>query len=305
MGLTPVHGLRPGFVRGAGRGVRLSDLVLHDRGPLEFIQANWTGSVRQYTIGDLLSTTPYGEIVGGPSAFIGSWWSLRFEVICYLGLALLGALGLLRSRWVVGGVTLCLGICCWALVLAQGWSSTAPSLGHTPSFPLIGALNIFHLLFLSYLFLLGVCARTWSHHIPISGTGATLAAATFVATVFFGGLLTVGLICYAYLIFWLTVALPTRLHRVGRRHDYSYGVYVYGFGVQQAVALAGGAQWGFAGYFVVCLIGTVVLAALSWHWVEAPALRWKDWTPSMFGRPVGRLRQRESPDSCASSIRVS
>ncbi len=261
-------------------GVHLADLAAHPQNPLSFLLANWTGSSRQYTIGGLLSETPYGGVVGGPSAFIGSWWSLRYEIGCYLGLGVLSAVGLLRHRWVIGCLTLSVGTCCWALLLTHGWNTAAPSLGSTPSLPLAGPVNIFHVLFLSYLFLIGVCARTWSHLIPISGSAAALSAATLVATAMLGGLLTVGLLAYAYLILWLTVALPPLLHGIGRDRDYSFGVYIYGFGVQQVVALLGGARWGLPGYIAICVISTVLIAAASWHLVEKPALQWKNWNPA-------------------------
>lgn len=270
-------------------GGSLFQLAVHDTNPIDFVIANWTGSVRQYGIGGLLRETPYGELVGGPSAFIGSWWSLRYEVACYLGLAVLSAVGLLRYPWVLGCLTLCLGSWCWGLILAHAWSGAAPSLGDTAVLPLVGALNVFHLLFLSYLFMIGACARLGSRYVPIRGSVAVLAAATFAATALLGGFLTVGLLAYAYLIFWLTVSLPEQAQRIGRRHDYSYGVYIYGFGVQQMVALLGGARWGFAGYLSLCLVGTMVLAAASWHLVEERALKYREWCPA--GAPwVRRLR---------------
>ncbi len=265
-------------------GVSLIELANHANSPVDFVLANWTGSVRQYTIGGLLSETPYGDVVGGQSAFIGSWWSLRYEVGCYLGLALLSAFGLLRQPWVVGCLTLCLGSWCWGVILTQGWNGAPPSLGFTAPLPLIGPLNVFHLIFLSYLFLLGACARLGSRYVPMGGSFALLAAVTLAATALLGGFLTVGLLAYAYLIFWLTVSLPKQAQGIARRRDYSFGVYIYGFGVQQMVALLGGARWGFVGYFSICLISTLVLAAASWHLVEERALKYRNWRWPGFAR---------------------
>lgn len=101
-----------------------------------------------------------------------------------------------------------------------------------------------------------------------------------MATWLLGGFLTVGLLAYAYLILWLTVALPSLLHGIGRDRDYSFGVYIYGFAMQQVVALVGGARWGLPGYLAVCLVSTLIVAAASWHLVEKPALQWKNWNPA-------------------------
>ena len=56
-----------------------------------------------------------------------------------------------------------------------------------------------------------------------------------------------------------------------RRGDFSYGLYLYAFPVQQAVGASGGA-------FVNFAVATIVAggcAALSWHFIEQPALRAK------------------------------
>lgn len=56
--------------------------------------------------------------------------------------------------------------------------------------------------------------------------------------------------------------------------DYSYGIYIYAFPIQQALV-------GFYPkmplllYLLLSTVCTLSLAALSWHWIEKPALRLK------------------------------
>lgn len=57
--------------------------------------------------------------------------------------------------------------------------------------------------------------------------------------------------------------------------DWSYGAYLYGFPVQQVLSHYRLQEASFAGYVVVATVVTFGLAALSWHWVEKQALRWK------------------------------
>jgi len=58
--------------------------------------------------------------------------------------------------------------------------------------------------------------------------------------------------------------------------DYSYGIYIYAWPVQQLLS-----QWGLSRgeplvlVLILSLISTVALAALSWHFVERPSLRFK------------------------------
>jgi peptidoglycan/LPS O-acetylase OafA/YrhL len=69
------------------------------------------------------------------------------------------------------------------------------------------------------------------------------------------------------------------------RYDYSYGIYLYGWPVQQLVAQAFPAQ---GPHFnaVVSMIGATALGALSWHLVESPALRLKDFFRSRKVQPT-------------------
>lgn len=69
------------------------------------------------------------------------------------------------------------------------------------------------------------------------------------------------------------------LHRVGAANDHSYGVYIYSFVVQQVMAKAGVQALGLVGFFVASTLVSAGLAMVSWHLVERPALRLKNWTP--------------------------
>lgn len=67
------------------------------------------------------------------------------------------------------------------------------------------------------------------------------------------------------------MSLPI-VRRTARFGDFSYGLYLYAFPVQQAVL----SVWPQAEYPVLlCTVLTLPLAALSWHFVEKPALAWR------------------------------
>jgi len=63
--------------------------------------------------------------------------------------------------------------------------------------------------------------------------------------------------------------------RVRRYGDFSYGVYIYAFPVQQLVVWRFGAQLSNAANLALVLGTTIVLSAASWHWIEKPALKLK------------------------------
>ena len=63
---------------------------------------------------------------------------------------------------------------------------------------------------------------------------------------------------------------------LSKRHsrDYSYGIYIYAFPVQQTMA-SFWPQMPLFAYLLSTLVITVSLAATSWHFVEKPALKLK------------------------------
>ena len=99
----------------------------------------------------------------------------------------------------------------------------------------------------------------------------TARAAVVVATVDHWGTQAASpLIAYALL--WLATVVPSPA--VARRHDISYGVYIYAFPVQQLLVYAGAHRLGLAAYDVLAALATAALAVVSWRLVERPALRW-------------------------------
>ena len=74
-------------------------------------------------------------------------------------------------------------------------------------------------------------------------------------------------------------------------NDISYGVYIYAFPVGQMLVVFGSASLGLIPNIAMTTAGTAILAWLSWHIIERPALRLKRLVVS--GRtPQHRLRQQ-------------
>ena len=71
------------------------------------------------------------------------------------------------------------------------------------------------------------------------------------------------------------------------KHDFSYGVFLYGFPVQLTLTVLGVPRLGFLPYLALSFIVTVPLAIASWLFVERPALRLKSRGP---GRRAAQAR---------------
>ena len=68
--------------------------------------------------------------------------------------------------------------------------------------------------------------------------------------------------------------VPERWRWVGRRHDYSFGIYIYAFPIQQTISQQLAPMSGYV-LFALALIPTVAIAVLSWHFVEKRMLSFK------------------------------
>lgn len=197
-----------------------------------------------------------------PNAVNGSLWSLQYEINCYL-LLLMVALLPLGLRWK-------------ALVIAAAllvWVAVRPAALMATPFAAHFGLNYYHSK-LGLIFAVGAVLACWRDRwVPPWWAGA---AGSVIAWMMPASALQTALYSVAIAVFVLGLALHPRwrLRLPTRMGDWSYGVYLYGFPVQQVLSLYGAHQsLGFVGYVLACTALTFVAAALSWHWVERPWLR--------------------------------
>lgn len=247
-------------------------------GPFAYIIENAALSMGQYGIYDVFAaTTPYGLTAG--SVLNGSLWTLVHEFFCYLvigALVLVGALSRPRLARIVvpviaaGAGAIQIGIVFFGINLG----SAVPFLGD----PLRSRLL--------WVFMVGACIAVFADRVPRDWRLAVLSGIVVVASLVFGGFAVFGLPATAYLVLWTAASLPPAFHWIGSRNDYSYGVYVYGFLVQQGLAFLGAYRWGYVPFVGITIVITAGCAWLSWHLVEKRALRLKDRGP---GRGVAAL----------------
>ncbi len=204
----------------------------------------------------------------------GSLWTLPHEVVCYILLSLLTATGALRRRTLVLAATIAL----YATAILLAALDRAGV-----HFPFSAAVDYVFLwrgaAHLVPQFLTGVLFYQYREHIPYSGWLAGGAVLGLVAIAVFGNpdwqtnpvVWAVSAPLFGYLAIFLGLSgwfvLPVL---VGI--DYSYGIFLYGYPVQQTLSHLMHGSHNYLLFFLFSLIPTLVLAALSWHFVEKPAL---------------------------------
>jgi peptidoglycan/LPS O-acetylase OafA/YrhL len=226
-------------------------------GPVDYVVSNAALVVGQTRIDGLLSGNPY------PYGINGSLWTLPYEFGWYLVAGALAIAGLLRVR-VLATVVLIV------LVLPQNIHLTQP-LAALPGLGFV-LLSRFGL-----AFALGIAVYLWRDRIRLDDRLAAVAVLAGGLSLLTGTFPTIGVAAYGYVLLWAAWRLPLR--RFDARRDLSYGLYIYAFPVQQALALAGLSALPTPAYVALSLAGTLPFAWASYRFVEGPALRLKHWTP--------------------------
>lgn len=214
-------------------------------------------------------------------------WTIRYELAAYCGLAMMAALGIFRSATGLAAAS-------FAVVAFYCVVAAFPELTG-------GIKGFYNMGRLATCFMIGVVAHRLRDRVRLSApialamvAGAFLLRSTPLASAAFLALV-------AYLVF-CAGALP--LGPAGRwldRNDLSYGTYLYGWPIQQTLVTISPT------ITVAALIATAVPAAvlagaLSWTFVERPALRLKRslppggaTRPERLGPAERHVRRRPRP----------
>jgi peptidoglycan/LPS O-acetylase OafA/YrhL len=202
----------------------------------------------------------------------GNLWTLPAELDCYLITGALLLTGLAYRRGVLT-LTVCLatvvfiGLNTFSDFAVTRWQYE----GHT----------------IVYYFFVGMLFFHWRDYVPMRWSlflvslvaGASLISlqhAVYLAPIF---------VVYST-VFLGVSALPEL--RWLRTRDYSYGIYLYGYPITQALVAAVPTL---RGHIIVAvplaILATLAFASASWHFIERPALSLKRWLPQgMFPLPV-------------------
>jgi len=189
------------------------------------------------------------------SSVNGSLWTLPVEFRFYLIVAALGVTGILRVPRLFNAIALA-GLCLFLRfpgIFPNLWCPPKPYLLLAFVTGMAYGVNHYKPDVMLLVCLLVCCAIGW--HRNYYHLYEYLALTTFVTFAI-------------YLGFYCSLRLP-RLDRFG---DFSYGIYLYAFPLQQmAVGWVGtGKPWL---VFFISLALSLALGAISWHCIEAPMIK--------------------------------
>nr|WP_314145615.1 acyltransferase [uncultured Rhodococcus sp.] len=220
----------------------------------------YTPKIWQRDIGATLTGNPYPDIWNGPL------WTLFWEAICYV---MIGVLVSVVSRRFVPYVMVAI-----FLVATVAQLAAVSGVVHWPdrfdaAIPLFTAFSAGALMFL------------FAYRIPVGVIPTVIAVAVLASVILAGAASALAAFPVSFLLLQLGRHLP--LSKVGSVNDISYGIYIYGWPVQQMlIVLLPGLP--VAAFALLSLTATTPLAIASWFFVEKNALRFKSRPP---GKSMG------------------
>lgn len=214
-------------------------------------------SLIQFTLPGVFESNPYPAVVNG------SLWTLRPEFYCYAIITILMLTQLIYHRKL------------FSIFMLLG----TVALAGLNVFAGVGAperVVPWHVLV--FYFFVGIAMYHWRQRIPYS---PALFAACCLVTYF-----TITLPASTYFVAWplgymVLFIGATKIPPIPLLHrgDYSYGIYLFAFPVQQALVYSLPAMREPMALFIGASVITIAFSALSWHWIEKPSLKLKKFIP--------------------------
>lgn len=206
-------------------------------------------------LGDIHYRLP-GVFVSNPFPLVnGQLWTVPYELACYIALTILALAGIFHRRW-------------WlflSLVAIYGAQIANTILRTNDQMKGAGGST------LVMSFIAGLVLYRYRERIPWSGRLFLLAAAVSVALIFVPNGVRFSALPIAYVTMYLGLHSPRR-NEIVLSGDYSYGLYLYGFPVQQAIMAISPALRHWYLNLLLAIPCAVMVAIGSWWLVERPAL---------------------------------
>ncbi|WP_067100813.1 acyltransferase family protein [Marinomonas atlantica] len=224
-----------------------------------FGNINLLTSGTQYTLPGVFTDNPY------PNAVNGSLWTLPLEtrlyvatIVFFYGAWLISRV--LKDKMRVAEPLILIAIAVWTFALLQDYATTGER--HT----------LFKALF-NCCFFIGGAMYAYRARIPLNASwalvlvlGIEFLRETSIYPLY--GTLTI-----VYTVLVLAYLPKGKILAFNKLGDYSYGMYIYAFPVQQCLS-----YWtdvGFLGMVFWATLITLFCSVLSWHFVESPMLGYK------------------------------
>jgi len=191
----------------------------------------------------------------------GSIWTLKYEVLLYVLLPLIYTFVYRKSKLILAFMVV-------LLVLSLGYI-----LAEFMIFNIFNSDEYSKLLLLTSYFFYGVLLYLYRELVIVSKRFILISSFIFIISMFFGNLKLITLLFYPYIIIAIGSVIRTRFF--SKSGDYSYGMYIYAFPVQQTLVHFFKSDLNAYTLLVFSFLLTLMLSIVSWHLYEKKILTLK------------------------------
>lgn len=213
-----------------------------------------------YVLPGVFETNSYPNIVNM------SLWTLPYEFICYFGVVILDVCLISKNRYVFAGFGAALFMVGF-VVLNSSYASF--QLGETD-------IRLDNFFVLTTYFSAGALFYQFRDKIPLKASISFVLLIIYCLSFYFEKSSIFAYFCLPYIVFWFVFSPKIKLHGVGKLGDFSYGMYIYSFPVQQTIIYYFGNRMPVTKMIFLSFLLTIPLAVFSWFVVEKRALKLKN-----------------------------
>lgn len=208
----------------------------------------------EHTIPGVFDSTPY------KSAINGSLWTLPWELYCYLaiaiGISLLTSVAKKYWRLIYSSGALVVFLYCIRIDYLE--------------------LNNSIVLNIVFMFYIGSLFYHHSRKVILSPAILYICVLSLITNFIYIKSVTIYFLTAPYILFYIVYIPKGKIRLFNRLGDYSYGVYIYAFPIQQLIIQCL-PNISFNQYVLTCSAITIIMAWLSWNLIERNALKLKNY----------------------------
>lgn len=234
--------------------------LLKSGGPLRFVVRNSAVAYVQPDVGGTPTGVPF------PGMWNGSLWTLQYEVLLYIAVAVIGLIGLLGRRWLFPAA-FALALVCSVLM----------------SCPLDGGTVAQRVARLAVMFAAGGLMHRFRDVIPARWSLVAVSAVILLLANYLPDYRVLGAIPLAYGVIVSGALIHNRW--LNLRTDLSYGTYIYACPIQQVLVICGLGSLNVLLFALISVVATLPFAAGSWFLIEKPAMKLKSRLKGKKARP--------------------
>jgi len=233
----------------------------------------WTQPFQVLTFAETNMALPGAFATSHEQIGSGALWTLRYEVLAYIGTAIAFSLGLLKHKWMLL-MQFLIFVAAWPIAKITGIYDQVPA-------------TVQAILRFGLAYGLGAAIYGFRDKLSFNLIGLVLlglVTALFNGTILFEIMTTLWL---GYIVFWMAYVKIPALNSLKKLSDTSYGIYIYHWVILQWVfyKMPGLNPWEL---MAIAMPITILIAYASWHIVEKPMLKRKvsmsRWIKSKFGK---------------------